>query len=232
VNGRNASAFGESKRQLSYDVRIWKIRLVNGAKGRTYQVRWTVAGKIHYSTFATKALADSHQAKLKTAAREGEAFDVATGLPLSAVNQDHDDQDHEVSWYEFACAYVDMKWHEVSPNSRRSIADSLATATAALLSSQRGAPKPDQLRKALYGWAFNVKHRELSPSATLAKTITWVEHNTVPVADLAEPDTLRHVLNQLARKQDGTPAAATVVARKRAVLFNLLSYAVDKKHFP
>jgi hypothetical protein len=94
-----------------------------------------------------------------------------------------------------------------------------------------GAPEPDHLRKALYGWAFNVKHRELSPSATLAKTITWVERNTVPLADLAEPDTLRRVLNHPARKQDGTLAAATVVARKRAVLFNLLSYAVDKKHF-
>jgi integrase len=232
VNGRNASAADESRRQLSYDVRIWKVRIVNGAKGRRYQVRWTVAGKIQYSTFATKALADSHQAKLKTAAREGEAFDVGTGLPLSIVGQDHEDQDHEVSWYEFACAYVDMKWPEISPNSRRSIADSLATATSALLSTQRGAPKPDQLRKALYGWAFNVKQRELTPSATLAKTITWVERNTVPLPDLAEPDTLRRVLNQLARKQDGTLAAATVVARKRAVLFNLLNYAVDKKHFP
>jgi integrase len=231
VNGRNASAFGESKRRLAYDVRIWKIRPVNGAKGRRYQVRWTVAGKVHYSTFATKALADSHQAKLKTATREGEAFDVTTGLPLSIHSQDHEDQHHDVSWYEFACAYVDMKWPEVSPNSRRSIADSLATATSALLSSKRGAPKPDQLRKALYGWAFNVKQRELTPSAALAKTITWVERNTVPLADLAEPDTLRRALNQLARKQDGTTAAATVVARKRAVLFNLLNYAVDKKHF-
>jgi hypothetical protein len=43
---------------------------------------------------------------------------------------------------------------------------------------------------------------------------------------------LRCALNQVARKIDGTPAAATVVARKRAVLFNLLGYAVDKKHFP
>jgi len=30
---------------------------------------------------------------------------------------------------------------------------------------------------------------------------------------------------------DGSRAAATVVARKRAVLYNLLGYAVDKKHF-
>jgi hypothetical protein len=80
VSSYSAPAPGEPKHHLSYDVRVWNIRLVNGAKGRRYQVRWTVAGEVHYSTFATKALADSHRAKLKTAARAGEAFDVATGL--------------------------------------------------------------------------------------------------------------------------------------------------------
>jgi integrase len=224
-----AAPGNDGKRQLSYDVRIWKTRPVKGAKGRAYQVRWTVAGKVRYATLATKALADSHEAKIKTAAREGEAFDVSTGLPLSMAD---DDKGAAVSWYEFACAYVDMKWAEVSPNSRRSIADSLATASTALLATNRGAPKPAQLRKALYGWAFNTKRREADPPADLATAIMWIERNTVPLTDLADSDTLRRVLNQLARKQDGTPAAATVVARKRAVLFNLLGYAVDKKHFP
>ena len=37
-------------------------------------------------------------------------------------------------------------------------------------------------------------------------------------------------MNRLARKMDGYPAAASVVARKRAVLFNALAYAVDKKY--
>jgi len=219
----------EGLRRLSYDVRIWKTRVVNGARGRSYQVRWNVAGKVQYATFVTKALADSHEAKLRTAVREGEAFDTATGLPLAKADQD---QVHEVSWYEFACAYVDMKWEEASPNSRRAIAEALATATPALLATGRGAPKPAQLRKALYGWAFNTKLREAGPPAGLATTIKWIEHNTIPLADLGDSDTLRRVLNQLARKLDGGPAAATVVARKRAVLFNLLGYAVDKKHFP
>ena len=224
-----AAPGGDDKRQLSYDIRIWKTRLVKGAKGRSYQVRWTVAGRVRYATFSTKALADSHEAKLKTASREGEAFDIAAGLPLSMVDED---RNRELSWYEFACAYVDMKWPEVSANSRRSIADSLATATTALLATKRGAPRPAELRKALYGWAFNTKRREAGPPADLAVAIMWIERNTIPLADLADSDTLRRVLNQLARKQDGTPAAATVVARKRAVLFNLLGYAVDKKHFP
>jgi len=223
------------QRQLTYDVRIWKTRPVNGARGRAYQVRWTVAGKVRYATFATKALADSQEAKIRSAPREGEAFDIATGLPLSMAGQEPEqaaEQEQAVSWYEFACTYVDMKWQEVSPNSRRSIADALATATPALLTSSKGSPKPAQLRKALYGWAFNTKLREADPPAYLAAAVNWIERNTVPLADLADPDVLRRVLNQLARKLDGTPAAATVVARKRAVLFNLLGYAVDKKHFP
>jgi integrase len=237
MNGQAAAAPGSGgKRQLTYDVRIWKTRIVKGAKGRRYQVRWTVAGKVRYATLGTKALADSQEAKLRTAAREGEPFDVATGLPLSAASDDQDrgqESEHDVTWYEFACAYVDMKWEEMSPNSRRSIADSLATATTALLATKRGAPKPALLRKALYGWAFNTKRREAGPpGAALGAVIAWIERNTAPLSDLGDPDTLRRVLNQLARRQDGTPAAATVVARKRAVLFNLLGYAVDKKHFP
>lgn len=221
-----------ARRLLTYDVRIWKTRVVKGAKGRTYQARWNVAGKVRYTTFPTRALADSHEAKLRTAAREGEAFDVKSGLPLSLISDRSERDQLPVSWYEFVCSYVDMKWQEAAPNSRRSIADALATATLALLATSRGAPKPQQLRKALYGWAFNSKLRETAPPTHLAKTIAWVERNTVPLSECGDPDTLRRVLNQLARRQDGQPAAATVVARKRAVLYNLLGYAVDKKHFP
>lgn len=233
MSSRAAEPPGDgTKRHLTYDVRIWKMRVVKGARGASYQVRWKVAGEVRYATFPTVALAESHESKLKIAAREGEAFDVDSGLPLSLVRQQEPAEDlPPVSWYEFACSYVDMKWQEVAPNSRRSIADALATATPALLNSERGAPKPAQLRKALYGWAFNTKLRQADPPAHLARTVAWIEQNTVPVTELADTDTLRKVLNQLARKQDGKPAAATVVARKRAVMYNLLAYAVDKKHF-
>ncbi len=219
---------GEGPRRISYDVRIWKTRVVSGSRGRSYQVRWTLAGQVHYSTFATTALASSHEAKLRTAAREGEAFDVATGLPLSLAGVGHDRQ---VSWYAFACKYVDMKWEEASPNSRRAIADALATATPALLATDRGSPSAADLRKALYGWAFNAKLRATGLPEHLTATVRWIEHNTMPLAYLGDSDTLRRVLNQLGRRLDGKPAAATVAARKRAVLYNLLSYAVDKKHF-
>jgi hypothetical protein len=95
---------------------------------------------VRHLTFATKALAESHEAKLRTAAREGEAFDTATGQPLSTMSRGQD-RGNEISWYEFACPFVDMKWHEVAPNSRRSIADALAAATTALLACQAESKK-------------------------------------------------------------------------------------------
>ena len=98
---------------------------------------------------------------------EGEAFHPATGLPLSMAPRGRGwGQDHTVSWYEFACTYVDMKWPQAAPNSRRAIADTLATATPALLATRTAAPKPAQLRQALYGWAFNTKLRHGHPPPT------------------------------------------------------------------
>jgi hypothetical protein len=47
--------------------------------------------------FATKALVDSHEAKLRTATREGEAFDASSGPPLS-ITTANKDRAPEVSW--------------------------------------------------------------------------------------------------------------------------------------
>ncbi|WP_256356019.1 hypothetical protein [Streptomyces sp. PKU-EA00015] len=66
----------------SYDVRIWGIRQRNSKKA-PFQVRWTVSGKVHQEPFATKTLADARRSALVTAQRAGEAFDVASGLPVS-----------------------------------------------------------------------------------------------------------------------------------------------------
>src|SRR5712691_258166 len=146
MSGRSSEPpAGGAKRKLTYDVRIWATRVVKGAKATSYQARWIVAGKVWYETFATAGLAESFESKLKVAAREGEAFDVETGLPISLVPAEPDEEP-TVSWYKFACSYVDMKWPEVAPNSRRSIADALATATTVLLSDERGAPKPALVR--------------------------------------------------------------------------------------
>jgi hypothetical protein len=44
--------------------------------------------------------------------------------------------------------------------------------------------------------------------------------------------TLRSVLDALSRRIDGGPAAATTMYRKRAVFYNALGYAVERKVLP
>jgi hypothetical protein len=54
---------------------------------------------------------ESHEAKVRTASNQGEVLDVATGLPVSMLNNARADG-RGISWFEFACAYFDSKWEE------------------------------------------------------------------------------------------------------------------------
>ena len=58
----------------------------------------------------------------------------------------------------------------------------------------------------------------------------WVAANTRPVRDLADPGVLRPALDALALRMVGKPAAASTVARKRAIFYNALEYAVELGH--
>ncbi len=49
--------------------------------------------------------------------------------------------------------------------------------------------------------------------------------------DVAKPANVRAALNALSRRLDGKPAAASTVARKRAVLYNAFEYAVELEEF-
>lgn len=214
----------QSDRTTSYDVRIWKIRTYEGRRGKTYSVRWSVAGSEHHKTYKKRALADARRAELLTATREGTAFDIATGLPVTELRQHND-----TSWYEHACNYVDMKWDHIAGAHRASIADALATVTPALLANERGKPQPRTLRTCLYQWVFNKPKRTSSmPPDDLGPAVKWLERNTLPVSALADARVARDALDALARKTDGKPAAANTFARKRAVFSNLLDYAVEE----
>src|SRR5215475_7158666 len=99
----------------SYHVRFWDIRKISDTARGRYRVRWAVAGREHCKSFATKALADAFLGTLKTAARDGQPFDPATGRPAppqaaAAVT---------VTWHELACAYAHMKWPDLAATSRR-----------------------------------------------------------------------------------------------------------------
>ena len=59
----------------TYDVRVWSIQENAGARGKTYVVRWRVAGRRWKATFKTAALADSFRSDLLAAALAAAAGD-------------------------------------------------------------------------------------------------------------------------------------------------------------
>jgi integrase len=212
-----------SARETSTDVRIWSIETYKGKRGATYYVRWSVAGCRHKTPRKTRALADSFRAQLLTASRKGEPFEVNSGLPVSMIPKAAG-----VSWYEHACAFADATWPRSAPRTRQSRADALATATTALLRSEPGRPEAEQIRDALYGWAFIRTRRESGlPPEHLADAVKWLERGTVALRAFEDVTVAHAVLDALSRRADGKPAAPNTIARKRAVLYSALRYAVD-----
>lgn len=227
-------------RRTTYEVQIWTVNKVErpsstGATGadrragtRTaYRLRWTAAGERRSKSFPTKALADSKRAELMTAARKGEAFDVETGWPVSMLPTDS-----PITWWEWAQRFVDLKWAHLAPTSRRSVAEALATVTLVMTDKTSRGPSEQALRSVMFAWAFNTPRRAAGPPPdNLQDAAAWLERHSRRLTDLQAPALVRAVLDAIAKKQDGTPAAATTIARKRAVLHQALEYAVEQEIF-
>jgi len=209
---------------LTYDVKIWTTRAYKGKRGNKYIVRWEVANKERARTHTTKKLAESFRSSLISAARQGFAFDVATGQPEHMTRLLATE-----TWYEHAMAFVDMKWARASPRHRKSIAEALATVTPALMSTDRGAPSAEMIRHTLYQWAFNTANRNAMPEEEV-RVDAWLRANSLPLAQLSQSALVRAALDLLALRLDGKPAAHTTVARKRAVFYGALRYAVELDH--
>jgi len=127
-----------------------------------------------------------------SAARNGEAFDTASGLPVSMRRADRD-----MPWYEFACAFVDMKWPHVAATTRRTHAEALMTVTMAMFANMRGKASDKLIRSALVRWGFNTSRRnDQKIPADVAAALRWVEGHTRPISAPAKPDILRFVLDR------------------------------------
>ncbi len=100
----------------TYDVRIWSVRQRKDRGQTSAELRWKTGETPHSQTFRTKTLAEGRRAELLRAAHAGEPFDESTGAPLSELRQRND-----VSWYQHACEYIEMKWqHSPAPPVGRS----------------------------------------------------------------------------------------------------------------
>jgi hypothetical protein len=157
-----------------------------------------------------------------TAARKGEAFSLSTGRPTAWARARAD-----VSWYEFACAYADMKWKQASAKYRKDIARALTAATPAMLAEARGRPDNASIRRALVRWGFNTKQRT-NPPADMAEVLAWVARSSAPVSARTEPATARRMLDLATGTVDGKNAAASTARRHRTILANAMDYAVER----
>ena len=217
----------------TYNVRVYKTDVYKGVKVTTYKVRWKVGPRVWREPFRTGAQADSFRSSLLTAARNGEAFSVTTGRPVSWQRDET-----SVSWYAFVLDYTAAKWPYVSPNHRRGIAEALTDATEALLTSDDGPYSPGMLRQALRTWAFSARLRSSGePPCEIAPVLAWLESNTVMLTQLAQGGghgaaIVRRLLDRISRKQDGTLAAANTANRKRMVIGNALEYACETGVLP
>jgi integrase len=210
----------------SYDVRVWSVKTYDRKSGKTYGVRWSVAGKPFHRTYRTRALADSARADLLTATRHGVAFDLEAGLPVTMLPTDAGP-----TWYAHACAFVDSKWPGLAPKSRKSVAEALATITPAILPTGRGRPDDRALRDLLYGWSFNSARRTAGPPPKhLAEVAKWVSAHSLPLSTLDDAGQVRRVLDSLTTTSKGQPASANTIKRFRATFRSAIGYGMEMGH--
>lgn len=210
-------------RRTTYDVRIFTTRTYKGKKHTTHTVRWVVQGTSWQKTFQTAKLADGHRSMLVLASRNGEAFDVDTGLPVSLAPAAPD-----VTWLEHAIEFLTMKWNDASPKYRKSLAESLTFITPNLMSDGGRQPSLADIRRALFGWVFRQPGSTEEPPAELRDTIAWLHAHSRPIGDLTDPQVVRATLGALSMTLDGRRAADSTVARRRSAFHNCLEYAVER----
>ncbi|MGW8454138.1 hypothetical protein ACWGLO_21885 [Streptomyces niveus] len=209
---------------MSYKVRFWEIR-ERPDRRKGFEVRWTVGGREKSECYRAKGLAESRRAKLITAARDGEPFDPQTGLPAAELR----DLKQRTTWYALASEYIEQRWDRTPGNTRRTLADALATITPAFVEPGAAPRGPRVLRRALYSWAFNKKAWATDPPEEWQVALDWMQRHSLPVSELEEPDVLRRGLDALCRKVDG--AAAKTVKRKKAAANEVFGAAVERGYF-
>lgn len=210
--------------RISYDVRVWKTDVYHGARVTTHRVVWRVGARRWKRSFRTAAAAESFRAELVAASRRGKGFDESTGTPVSREHV----ATASVDWYSFCCTYIDMKWPTASPKHRKSLAESLLSATPAMLLTDLETKDAKALRSALLNWGFKTRQRSTPEEpAQVTELLSWVSRNCRDVTDVSRPEVMRRITRVTSTKLDGTPASGRTSQLRRVVLSGALDYAVE-----
>ena len=203
ADGAENASPGDEPRE-SFDVRFRKIRSYKGTRGKTLHGAlgpWLAV--THPETFKTQALADGRLAELRTYARNGVPFDVATGLPVPEVRQARAEaaKADELYWYQHALNYLARRRKGLAGNSVRSVAETLATVTPVLLVPGQRRPG----RRADPGGAVLLGVQGQGRSARGDRGGPALGGGPLPAAGgPGRPDLMLDVLDAIASKLDGT----------------------------
>jgi integrase len=208
----------------STDVKLWEVRRNKSSKKPSWEVRWVVGGHEVSRTRRTKALAESLLSDLRQAMKNGESFDVTTGLPGSMLRAADG-----TTWYKYVLGYVDKRWPGVAAHTRKSMLEALGSVTAALVLDRPNRPDFADLYSALVRYALPPGNRADERPPEVARMLRWLQSASLPLSALDDAEHVQRALTALALRLDGKAAAATVARRKRAVFYNVLDMAATGK---
>jgi hypothetical protein len=158
------------------DIKIWDIqaRTKRANASRPWVLRWKVDGAERSRAFRTKSEADHVRARLVVAARGGEPFDRASGLPLS-----WQPAPEQRRLYEWVREWLAEQWPEWQPRTRISAVEALSRFVPAVRAPS-APPAPKNLRRYLIG--------ALRPGSTIDEhdpCERWLRRWSPPLGDLS-----------------------------------------------
>lgn len=89
---------------------------------------------------------------------------------------------------------------------------------------------PGRQQRCGYGYNTSARKSETDVPPDVERILTWCSRYSAPVRFAQEPETLRKLQGAVTRRLDGKPFAPSVARKTRAVLWNVLDFAVEKKH--
>ncbi|MFI6739175.1 tyrosine-type recombinase/integrase [Nonomuraea sp. NPDC050451] len=211
----------------TYDVKLGTIQHRTDRDTPLFIARWRVAGKPKSKSFRTKGLANAFMSDLRQAAKAGEEFDTATGLPVSMLAR----ASSGPTFFEFAQAYVLRRWNSSAARTRETDAYALLSLVPALVTDAPRRPTTEELREVLRTYALIPEKRRPALTAAQSAALGWLERASLPLSALKEPYVLRTALAAISVTFAGASAGANTVRRKRAILHHLLEHAVEEKVF-
>jgi integrase len=210
-------SFGGCVSRPGPSIRIWDVSYRRG-RGRPWYVRWSVNGQERGpKTFTSEDEAEDYRARLRIAARDGEKWNINTGLP--------------VSWNPLmqldVATFCRLEWTRRTKSRKARTAASLAETFSRFVVATVPA------RSAAFPVTYAELSRWIQGSETSKKPDErrklndWLKRWS-PSMDSLDKVSLKRVHDALMVGANGRPLSASVVRRRFTEVTALLNYAVKE----